>query len=399
MEEKEILNQIEAKFKEMTKSFANDTDLKQAVTELKAEYKQMKADTELAAEAKYKALEEILEKQGMVIEDMKAAKATNASSKSLKEQVEDIISSNQEGFKAFVNKSAPFRMNLKAAGNTTYSNITGSTTLLPTPTMITGYNPYAWNPATFWDYASKQTTTSARIAYVDEVNPDGTPVTTAEGTAKPQIDVDNKVSYSSAIKVAAYVKVSDEMLDDVSFMASQIDTNLSSRVRLAVSGNIYTYITGLSGILTAVDSTLAGFGGANANLWQLIVAAQQTIAKSNKNCTHIFLNPTDYARLLMMKGLTEQPIIVSATSMMVNGIMVVSSNAVTVDKYIACDMSKLNVYEYKALSVEMGWDSDDFTKNLRTFVGETRVHYFIKDNDKVAFLYGDITDDLTTLTA
>ena len=46
----------------------------------------------------------------------------------------------------------------------------------------------------------------------------------------------------------------------------------------------------------------------------------------------------------------------------------------------------------------MGWENDDFTKNLRTFVGETRVHYFIKDNDKSAFLYGDITDDLTTLT-
>jgi HK97 family phage major capsid protein len=399
MEEKEILNQIEVKFKEMTKGFANDNDLKNAVSELKAEYKQMKADSELASEEKYKALEDILAKQGSMLQEMKAAKATNASSKSLKEQVEEIIANNQEGFKSFVNKSAPFRMNLKAAGVVTYGNITNSTTLLPMPSMIPGYNPYAWNPATFWDYAGVQTTTSARIAYVDEVSPDGTPITTAEGVGKPQVDWDNKVSYSSAVKVAAYVKVSDEMLDDVSFMATQIDTNLNNRVRLAVSGNIYTYITGLSGILTAVDSTLSGLGGANANLWQLIVAAQQTIAKSNKNCTHIFLNPTDYARLLMMKGLTEQPIIISATSMMVNGITVVSSNAVTVDKYIACDMSKLNVYEYKALSVEMGWDSDDFTKNLRTFVGETRVHYFIKDNDKTAFLYGDITDDLTTLTA
>lgn len=399
MEEKEILNQIEAKFKEMTKGFAGDADLKQAIAELKAEYKQMKADTESAAEDKFKALESILETQGMIISDLKAAKATNAETKSITEQVTEIIKENQEGFKSFVNKSAPFRMQLKTAGNITYSNITNSTTLLPTPSMIPGYNPYAWNPATFWDYANVQNTQSARIAYVDEVNPDGTPATTSEGAAKPQIDVDNKVSYSSAIKVAGHIKVSDEMLDDVPFMAAQVNTNLTQRVRLAVSGNIYTYITGLSGILTAVDSSLAGFGGASANIWQLIVAAQSTIAKSNKQCSHVFLNPTDYARLLMLKGQDQQPIIVSATSMMVNGVLVVSSNAVTVDKFIACDMSKLSVYEYKALSVEMGWDSDDFTKNLRTFVGETRVHYFIKDNDKVAFLYGDITDALTTLTA
>ena len=47
----------------------------------------------------------------------------------------------------------------------------------------------------------------------------------------------------------------------------------------------------------------------------------------------------------------------------------------------------------------MGWENDDFTKNLRTFVGECRYHYYIKANDKTAFLYGTITTDLTTLTA
>jgi hypothetical protein len=101
----------------------------------------------------------------------------------------------------------------------------------------------------------------------------------------------------------------------------------------------------------------------------------------------------------MLKGDEQSPVIINATSATVNGITVVSSNAVAVDKYLACDMSKLSVYEYKALTVEMGWENDDFTKNLRTFIGETRVHYFIQNNDKPAFLFGDVTDDLTTLAS
>lgn len=397
METNEVLAQIEAKFKEMTKGFVNEPEYKAALQELKDEFKALKEDAN--NEAKLKQLEDVLQKQGLLLEEMKTVRAKDAHTKSINEQVEEIIKEHQDDFNSFVKGQSKFKLNLKTAGNVTYSNITNSTTLLPMPAMIPGYNPYAWNPATFWDYARVQSTGSARIAYVDEINPDGTPATTLEGNQKPQIDFDNKVSYSSAVKVAAHIKVSDEMLDDVSFLGGQVNDNLVNRVRLAVSGNIYTYITTFSGILTAVDSSLANLAGQSANIWQLIVAAGATLNKSNKSCTHVFLNPTDYARLTMLKGDDHTPVIISATSAMVNGITVVATNAVAVDKYLACDMSKLNVYEYKSLSVEMGWDSDDFTKNLRTFVGETRVHYFIKDNDATAFLYGDITDDLTALSA
>lgn len=397
MDTNEILAKFDEKLKECTKGLVNEPEYKAAIEELKLE---IKAANEISVkEDRIKVLEEAMVKQGLLIEEMKAPRATDAETKSVNEQVSDIIKENNEGFKDFTNKVKPFKFNLKVAGTMTYSNITNATTLLPMPAMIPGYNPYAWNPATFWTYSNVQSTQSARIAYVDEINPDGTPATTTEGNTKPAIDFDNKVSYSSAIKVAAHIKVSDEMLDDVSFLGGQVNDNLVNRVRLAVSGNIYTYITTFSGIYTAVDSSLTNLAGAEANIWQLVVAAKATLAKGNKNMTHLFLNPTDYARLEMLKGDAQRPVIVSATSSMVNGVLVISTNAVTVDKYLAYDVSKLNVYEYKALSVEMGWDGEDFTKNLRTFVGETRVHYFIKDNDATAFLYGDITDDLTALTA
>ena len=388
-EELQALQAIEAKMQEATKGFIKIEDVNTAIEATKAD---------LVSVESLKKLEDIVATQGNLINDLKTTPSTPEAVKSVGDQFAEQLEKNPESFKSFLSKQAPFKMDLKAAGTMLIStNVTGSTTLLPTPTLLPGYNPYRYNPAVFWDYANVRTTTSARIAYVDVVSPDGAPATTAEGVAKPAIDKDDKVSVSSAIKVAGNIKISDEMLEDIPFMASQVNDELTTRVRLAVSGNIYTYITA-NAALTAVSATMADMGGASANMWQLVVAAQQTIAKANYNCTHIFMNPTDYARLLLTKGDAQNPIIISATSMNINGVIVVSANAVTVDKYIACDYSKLNVYEYKSLSVEMGWENDDFTKNLRTFVGETRVHYFIKDNDKSAFLYGDITDDLTTLT-
>lgn len=383
---------IEAKFKSMVIPADRTADIEA----LKGQYDALKAET--ASKTDIEGLKDILAKQGEIINKLNEKPAEPQGQKSVKEQVEAAIKENAEGFKAFVGKSSPFKFEVKAGTMTIGGNVTGSTTLLPTPSMISGYNPYRWNPATFWDYAQVQSTGSAIISYVDEVSPDGTPATVTEGSDKLPIDVDYQVSTSSAVKVAASLKISDEMLDDISFMAEAVNNNLTNRVRLSVSGNINTYINALANRLTAVDASLAGMGGSAPTMWQLIVAAQQTLAKNLHNCTHVFLNPTDYARLLMTKGDDNIAVHLSPTAVNINGITVVSSNAVTVDKYLACDINKLNVYQYKGLTVEMGWENDDFTKNLRTFVGETRVHYFVKLNDHKAFLTGDVTDDLTTLT-
>lgn len=345
-------------------------------------------------------LENILKTQGDKINEL-ATPQTPQAEKSLHEQVEGIITENKDGYNDFINKVRPFKFDLalKTPGTMTIGgNITGSTTLLPTPQMLPGYNPYLWNPATFLDYANLGSTNSARISYVDEVDPAGTPVATAEGIAKPKIDVDLQVGVSDAVKIPATLKVSTEMLQDVSFVSTLITRNLVDRVRLASSLNIYNAIAGTSGIQTAVHSSLAGMGGAAANIWQLVIAANITLNKVNQVCTHIFLNPTDYARLLLLKSDDERGIVITATQASVNGIIIVPTNSINVDTYLAANYSKLQAYTYKTLSVEQGWENDDFTKNLRTFLAEWRFHRFIQPNDANAFLLGSVSTDLTTLS-
>jgi hypothetical protein len=388
-EELQAQEALTLKMQEATKGFVKQDAIDTA-----------KAEIQASQETAIKSLEDVLVEQGNLINELKEAKVKAEAPKTIIGEITELVkTAKQNDYNDFKAKKAPMKVQLKSAGDMTIAtNVTGETTLLPTATMLTGYNPYRWNPATFWDYANVRRTAAQTISWVEEVNPDGTPAVVSEAGAKPAIDFDLLVEKSSAIKIADNLKVSDEMLDDISFIGSEIQSNLVDRVRLATSSNIYTYITTLSGILTAVDSTLDGMGGSAPTMWQLISAAKTTILKNNHRCTHIFLNPTDYGRLLLTKGVDNYAVHLNLSAIVVDGVNIVSSNAVPVDKFLACDLTKLNVYTYMPLEVEMGWVNADFTNNMRTFVGEHRIHRFIRGNDKTAFLYGDVTDSLTALT-
>ena len=345
-------------------------------------------------------LENILVEQGNKINDLATTPEVPQADKSYFEQTMNALETNKEGLEKFRKGASKFTFDLttKTAANMTIgTNVIGATSLLPTPQLVPGYNPYRWDSATFLDYATLGSTNSARIAWVDEVNPDGTPAVVAEANLKPLIDKQDEVSVSNAIKIAALMTISDEMLTDIPFMATQINNNLINRVRLATSANLYTYIDTVNG-LTEINAAMANFGNPLANMWQLVVAAQQTIALSNHTCTHVFLNPVDYARLLLMKGDSQYPIVVEAGQLTINGVILVSTKAIAANTYMACDYSKLNALIYQNLQVEMGWNGEDFSYNRRTFRGEWRLHRYIMKNDYNAFLIGNVTADLATLS-
>lgn len=405
-----VIAQLKDEFKAQTKGFALDKETKDEIKELKTEFqnemKSMKDATETEMQASIKKLEDLIATQGDIINNFKAAKPEVTANSPIYDQVKEIFEKNQEGLQKFISKSAPFSMQLKAAGTMTVGvNVTGSTTLLPTPVMTPGYNPARRNPTTFLDVKPIGRTGSARVAYVDQVSPDGTAATTSEGSAKPAIDADFKVSYSSAVKIAATTKISDEMLDDIDFMANAVSTELVSRVRLAASGNIYTYITsGMTPGYTEVNSVYTDvFALAKqATLFDIILAARATINAGNHVANTVFLNPLDAAQLGWVKTSTAeytQPQMNGMLGLELVGLTVIQSNAVAQGKYLVCDIDKLNILMYQDLMVEAGWENDDFTKNLRTFRGEMRVHYYVKDNDKTAFLFGTIATSVAYMTA
>jgi len=45
----------------------------------------------------------------------------------------------------------------------------------------------------------------------------------------------------------------------------------------------------------------------------------------------------------------------------------------------------------------MGWDSDDFTKNKRTIIGESRLIQYVSSNEKTSFIKGTFATIIAAL--
>ena len=61
------------------------------------------------------------------------------------------------------------------------------------------------------------------------------------------------------------------------------------------------------------------------------------------------------------------------------------------------DCSKASVFSRGEMTIQVGLDSDDFTKNMRTVLVEWRGLNRIKGNDTDAFVTGTVSTSITAL--
>jgi len=246
------------------------------------------------------------------------------------------------------------------------------------------------------------------ISWVEQQNPDGTPGGTAEGTLKNQIDFDLVVESETVKKRTAYIKVSTEMLDDVDFMRSEIENELFERLDLDVDDQILQGDnTGqnLNGIITQATAFAAGvFAGTvtQANLVDVLTVAKNQVVTANFLPTVHVVNPTDMTTLKLIKadpgnGQYVDRLLMVGDMMTLDGIPVVEHNGIAQDTFLTMDGSKDTVYSKGEISIQIGLDSDDFTKNLRTILAEWRGLNIIKGNDSPAFVTGTISTAIAAI--
>ncbi len=331
---------------------------------------------------------------------------TETGYKSIKQQLVEAITSSKSQYEAFKNKevgSFSFDLDMKAAGlmltttNLTSNNYITSTTIERGLTDIMGVEPSIRN------YTNRGNTNSSRIVFFEKVNRDGTTVFIAEGTTKNKIDFDVKEGLSYARKVADYIEVSEEMIDDIEFMASEIENELRYQVELKadtetlLGDGLGSNLKGISkyalpynvatGVLTTTPTT-----------YDVLVAAATQIRKNNGRATKAFLNPTDYANSGIQKGTTGYYIFQDG-KMISLPFDVIDDNNIPAGKMLVGDMRKSIVRDYKTFSIQMAYKNDDFIKNLITIRGELRMHHYIKDNHKALFVYDTISTVKTAITA
>jgi hypothetical protein len=83
--------------------------------------------------------------------------------------------------------------------------------------------------------------------------------------------------------------------------------------------------------------------------------------------------------------------------MELDGIPVVEHNGIPQDNFLTMDGSMDTVYSKGEISIQIGLDNDDFTKNMRTILAEWRGLNIIKGNHTPAFVTGVISTAIAAL--
>ena len=322
------------------------------------------------------------------------------------ENLKTLLSEKADELKAMKEKSgASVQITLKAAGTMALStNVTGQ---VPQAERESGITRIVRRNPFILELVNVGTIMSNVWEWVEQKNLDGGAAMTAEGAAKSQADFDLVVASANVKKVTAYIKVTKEMLDDVELMRSEIDQELTELINLKIDDQLLNG-TGLTVNLTGITTNATAWAaGAFAltiptpNVFDVIRTAINQVRVNLFEPNYIVMHPTDVAKMDLAKasdGHYVLPPFISNDGTTVSGIRVVSNTGVTIDKFLVGDFSKAGVRFKEGLTINVGYENDDFTKNLVTILAEARLVQRVKSNHYGAFVYGDFSDAITALT-
>jgi len=254
--------------------------------------------------------------------------------------------------------------------------------------------------------ANVSPTTKMYVQWAEQANPDGAANETAQGVAKNQIDFDWVEKSAKVEKITAYIKVSKEALDDLDGLANEIDTELRETILIKVDTDLLSgdgTTPSLNGLLNQDTAYSAGsFAGtiSDPNEFDVIRTAIAQVVTNLFIPNYIIMHPTDVAKLDLTKGTDGHyalPPFKSADGMTISGVKIIENTGQTVDKFTVGDFTKFNVRIREGLTIDMGLDADDFTKNLITILGEIRLVAYVKTNHVGAFVSGDFGDAIAAL--
>ena len=403
----EMAQEINTKIESFKQELSNAVT-KEQLTALETKIEALKNDE--VSQTNKTAIEELQEAVN-VLKDNSASRSNTF--KSFEQQVAEQLDSNRDALKSLKGNAnaGDVVLTIKAVGTETTGNVTlpsatpasysyqNDLALIQKPDLI----PFVQN------WTDNGTTDRVSLAYVDEVGQEGEAAFIGEGIVKPLIDIDYEIRYSQAKKVAGKIKVSEEALDDIPFMQSEINRKLRQRHDLVLQDGILNG-DGTGANLTGITQVAAAFaaGGLatsvdDAQNYDVIVATYNQIlvtSDSNYIPNAVFVHPTDATLMKLTKdvdGNYIMPPFSTDSGDVVNNVRVVQNTKIPVGFFLMGDFTKAHVRTYKDYSVRVGYTGDDFEKNLVTILGESRVHLWISENEKIAFVYDEFATAKTAL--
>ena len=274
-------------------------------------------------------------------------------------------------------------LSFKAAGTMLLSNnVSGGN--VPVEQRLDGLDILPTRRIRLLDVVARGTAESNVISWVSQANKDGSAGGTTEGSLKNQIDFDIVVNSESVKKRTAFIKVSTEMVDDISFMEAEIRNELMRELLLDVESQVYkgdgtgNNLRGIRTIATAFSGT--DFAGTvdNANEADVLTVAMNQIEVAEQDDpTYAFVHPNTITALKLIKTSTTDRRYIDrlafvAGTLTLDGMPIIKSTLVAKGEYLIGNFAAATVYDKGSIDMEVGRDSDDFTKNLITILAEWR---------------------------
>lgn len=398
-----VAEKLNAIFSEKSKGFVSKEDAEAFNTRVQTELEGLKG-----LDAKTNELSEVIAKFEGKLEALKETAKAPAQKMSLGQSITKTYEDNLDAIKDAVSRGG--KVNLEVKDTTITGNYVGTFNLTDYDAEI-DHKPR--KRMGIMDVVNSGSTSSKFVTYVTQVK-EANGSWTAEAGDKDESAQDWREISEEVKKIATYVKVSKEMLEDLPFVRSEINNDLLKGLNESIEDALING-TGVGAVISGLLSlpmglpafTGAGFTGANAipnaNLSDVLRVAKAQIESSNYTPTHIVLNPVDVAKLQLTKGTdgtyTYPIYLPEGGSMVIADMVVISSTFIAVDKYIIGDFSRINVKMREGLNLSVGLDKDDFTRNMVTILAEARLVQYVKENQKRAFVVGDIPTDIALIDA
>lgn len=258
-------------------------------------------------------------------------------------------------------------------------------------------------------------TSLAAYPYTETVPKDGDYAFLAEAQVKPEIDFKIETRFATPVKLAAWLKLTEEAVQDIIGLQSiATDYLFKKHNRKKAKG-----ILNGDGIspnpkgATTYGRVFSAGDLANTvvapNIMDVINAAVTDIFTThnyedemNYMANIAMVNPTDFfINFVAAKDGFGHPLYPSAglfNMVVLGGVMIIPDEDIAVGKVFVADLSKYIITDYIPYSVRIGWVNDDFIKNQFVILGESRFHAFVKRLDAQAFIYDDIQTIKTAIT-
>lgn len=244
---------------------------------------------------------------------------------------------------------------------------------------------------------SKGSTNSKFIRWINRSAPNGGAAATAEGALKPAVDFTLSEETSVAKKIAAFMSITEEALEDEAYMQTLINDALQEVSEKATNDEILNGDgTGehLTGILagapayagTSLDGTVVNAGVADA-IYAL--ALQVRLAFANPDI--VLINPADLAAIDLEKNVNGTRQGAEARAILAS-LRFVPTVLMPAGEIAVLDSSKFKVHPYKGYTVRWGWINDDFRRNALSVVAELRLHSYHNSLDNAAIVSDTIAN-------